>query len=84
MDRLYLRWLSFAFSFFLFLFVAEFCLAPGETLFVRGMTLKLAYTRVVRVCIVTSHDGWSLHRNFNLAAERMVLEERTRHYIASL
>ncbi len=50
----------------------------GETLFVRGMTLKLAYTRVVRVCIVTSHDGWSLHRNFNLAAERMVAEERTR------
>ncbi|CAK9213829.1 unnamed protein product [Sphagnum troendelagicum] len=42
------------------------------------MTLKLAYTRVVRVCIVTSHDGWSLHRNFNLAAERMALEERTR------
>jgi hypothetical protein len=67
--------------------VAEFCLAPGETLFVRGMrgmTLKLAYRRVVRVCIVTSHDGWSLHRNFNLAAERMVLEERTRHYVASL
>jgi hypothetical protein len=48
----------------------------GETLFVRGMTLKLAYTRVVRVCIVTSH--------FNLAAERMVVEERTRQYVASL
>ncbi len=55
-----------------------------ETLFVRGMTLKLAYTRVVRVCIVTSNDGWSLHRNFYLAAERMVVEERTRQYVASL
>jgi DNA-binding transcriptional regulator YhcF (GntR family) len=57
----------------------------GEMLFVRGMTLKLAYTRVVRVCIVTSHDGWYLHRNFNLAAERsMVAEERTTQYVASL
>jgi hypothetical protein len=51
----------------------------GETLFVRGMTLKLAYTRVMRVCIVTPHNGWTLHGNFNLAAERMVVEERTRH-----